>query len=98
MEQFQQIMNQIIGQAVQVAVQANREAMSSAISQQVNDKMVQELEYMMRINDEREEERFKVLDETLRSWQKESRSNAEAAATRLPFFRKRKFGRNGKKM
>jgi DNA-binding transcriptional MerR regulator len=98
LEQFQQIMNQIIGQAVQVAIQANHEAMSSAISQQVNDKMVQELEYMMRINDEREEERFKVLDETLRSWQKESRSNAEAAATRLPFFRKRKFGRNGKKM
>jgi DNA-binding transcriptional MerR regulator len=98
LEQLQQIMNHIIGRAVNVALQENHEAMSAEISRQVNDRMVQELEYMMRINDEREEERFKMLDESLRAWQKENKSSAEAAATKLPFFRKRRFGRNGKKM
>ncbi len=98
MEQFQQIMNQIIGRAIGQAMQDNNEILSQEISRQVNDKMVQELEYMMRINDEREEERFKMLDETLRAYQKESKGKAEAAATKLPFFKKKRFGRNGKKM
>lgn len=98
MEQFQQILNYMIGQAVSTAIQDNNEIMSTEISRQVNDRMVKELEYMMRINDEREEERFKMLDETLRSCQKENRSNAEAAVTRLPFFRKKRFGRSGKKL
>ncbi len=98
MEQFQQIMNQIIGRAIGQAMQENNEALSQEISRQVNDRMVQEMEYMMRINDEREEERFKMLDETLRAYQKEGKGKAEAAATRLPFFKRRKFGRSGKKM
>lgn len=98
MERFQQIMNQIIGRAVGQAIQDNNEALSDEISRQVNDKMIQELEYMMRINDEREEERFKALDETLRAYQKESKGKAEAAATKLPFFKKKKFGRSGKKL
>jgi DNA-binding transcriptional MerR regulator len=98
MEQFQQIMNRIIGQAVSLALQEQHEGMSAEISRQVNDRMVQELEYMMRISDEREEERFKMLDESLRAWQKENKGSAEAAVAKLPFFRKRRFGRNAKKM
>ncbi len=98
MEQFQQLMNQIIRGAIGQAIQENNEALSEEISRQVNDKMVQELEYMMRVNDEKEEERFKILDETLRSYQKENKGKAEAAATRLPFFQKKRFGRGGKKV
>ena len=98
MQRFQQIMNHIIGNAVGQAVRENSKAISGEISRQVNDRMVQELEYMMRISDEREEERFKMLDETLRACQKNGKSKAEAAATRMPFFRKKKFGRSGKKM
>jgi len=94
MEQFQQIMNHIIGQAIQ----ANNQALSEEISRQVNDRMVQELEYMMRISDEKEEERFKMLDETLRSYQRESKGRAEAAATKVPFLKRKKFGRSGKKL
>lgn len=94
MEQFQQIMNHIIGQAIQ----ANNDILSQEVSRQVNDKMVQELEYMMRINDEKEEERFKMLDETLRTYQKEGKGRAEAAAAKVPFFKKKKFGRSGKKL
>ena len=62
------------------------------------DRMVQELEYMMRISDEKEEERFKALDETLRAHQKDNQGKAEAAAARMPFFRKKRFGRSGKKL
>ena len=98
MEQFQTLMNQIIGNAVGQAMERSSEAMSEEISRQVSSHMVQELEYMMRISDEREEERFKMLDETLRAYQKESKGKAEAAVTRLPFFRKKKFGRSGKKL
>ncbi|MCD8083283.1 MAG: helix-turn-helix domain-containing protein [Clostridiales bacterium] len=98
LEQFQQLMNLVIGNAVGQAIRENNLALSEEISRQVNDRMVQELEYMMRINDEREEERFKMLDETLRAYQKDGKSRAEAAAARLPFFRKKKFGRSGKKL
>lgn len=94
MEQFQEIMNHIIGNAIQ----ANNDALSEEISRQVNDKMVQELEYMMRISDEKEEERFKMLDETLRAYQKEGKGRAEAAAAKVPFFKRKRFGRGGKKM
>ena len=98
MQRFQQLMNHIIGNAVGQAVKENSEAISGEISRQVNDRMVQELEYMMRISDEREEERFKMLDESLRAYQNNGKSKAEAAVTRMPFFRKKKFGRSGKKM
>ena len=98
MEQLQQLMNQVIGKAVGQAIQDNNEVLSDEISRQDNEKMVQELEYMMRINDERAEERFKTLDETLRAYQKESKGKAEAAATKLPFFKRKKFGRSGKKL
>ncbi len=97
LEQFQQLMNLVIGNAVGQAIQENNHALIEEISRQVNDRMVQELEYMMRISDEREEERFRMLDEALRAYQKEGKSKAEAAAARLPFFRKKKFGKNAKK-
>lgn len=93
LDQFQEIMNHIIGNAIGQAMKQSCAAMSSEISRQVSNHMVQELEYMMRVNDEREEDRFKMLDETLRTYQRESKGKAEAAATRLPFFRKRKSGR-----
>ena len=98
LEQFQELMNHIIGNAIGQAMRQNNEALSEEISRQVNDRMVQELEYMMRISDEKEEERFKALDETLRAYQKENKGKAEAAAARMPFFRRKKFGRSGKKL
>lgn len=94
MEQFQTIMNHIIGQALE----ANREQLSREVGDMVSDKVVKEFEYLMRVNDEKEEERFKQLDETIRSYQKNGKGRAEAAATKLPFFKKKKFGRSGKKM
>lgn len=94
MEQFQTIMNHIIGQALE----ANKEQLSHDVGDMVTNKVMKEFEYLMRISDEKEEERFKQLDETIRSYQKNGKGRAEAAATKLPFFKKRKFGRSGKKM
>lgn len=94
MEQFQTIMNHVIGQALE----ANREKLSNDVGEMVSDKVMKEVEYLMRVNDEKEEERFKQLDETIRSYQKNTRGRAEAAATKVPFFKKKRFGRSGKKM
>ena len=50
------------------------------------------------MGDEKAEERFKRLDETIREYQKEGKGRAEAAASRIPFFKKRRFGKKGKKL
>lgn len=92
MEQFQQIMNLIIGRALEV----NNEKLSQDVSSLVNEKVAKELEYLLRVSDEKEEERFRQLDETIRAYQKDGRG--EAAAAKVPFFRRKRFGRSGKKM
>ena len=98
MEQFQKLMNHIIGRAME----ENSEKLSQDISYLVHDKLLKEMEYLMRVPEEREEERFKNLDESIRACQRENQGKAEAAAslTVFPFFRlkKKKFGRNGNKL
>lgn len=96
-EQFKILLSQMIGQAIE----ENNEKLSQDISRMVSDKMLKELDYLMRVADEREDERFRQLDETIRICQREGRERAEAAASRIPFFpfnRKKKFGRNGNKL
>lgn len=87
MQQFQKIMNYIIGHALE----ANNEKLSQEISSQVNDRLSGELEELMRIRDERDEERFRQLDEIIRSYQRDSQGKAEAAAARIPFFKRKRF-------
>lgn len=98
MEQFQKIMNHIIGHAME----ENSEKLSQDISYLVHDKLMKEMDYLMRVADEKEEERFKQLDEAILNYQRENEGRAEAAASvsKLPFFRlkKKKFGRNGNKL
>ncbi len=95
MEQFQEIMNHIIGRALEV----NNERLSQDVSNLVNEKVIKEMEYLMNLKEEKEEERYKQLDELLRTYQKDNKGRAEAAASKIPFFnRKKKFGRNGKKL
>ena len=87
MEQFQEIMHHIIGRALE----HNNDQLSQDISCLVNDRVAKELEYLMRVGDEKAEERFKRLDETIREYQKEGKGRAEAAASKIPFFKRRKF-------
>lgn len=93
-EQFKGLMVQMIGQAIE----ENNEKLSQDISRMVNEKVVKELDYLMRVADERDEERFRQLDETIRLYQRENKGKAEAAATRVPFLqiglpKKKRFGR-----
>ena len=66
------------------------EEVSGTVSETVSDKVMKEVEYLLRVSDEKEEERFKQLDETIRAYQKNGKSRREAAAARMPFFRKKK--------
>lgn len=98
-EQFRSLMVQMIGQAIE----ENNEKLSQDISRMVNDKVLKEIDYLMRVSDERDEERFRQLDETIRMYQRENKGQAEAAAAKFPFLplhlnRKRRFGRNGNKL
>lgn len=110
MVQLQSIMNHIIGQAVEANMERISkeitkevsenvsESVSESISENVTDRVMKEVEYLMRVNDEKEEERFKQLDETIRAYQKNGKGRAEAAVTKMPFFKKKKFGKSGKKL
>lgn len=71
-EQFKDFLTQMIGQAIE----ENNEKLSQDISRMVNDKVLKEIDYLMRVADERDEERFRQLDETIRLYQKESRGRA----------------------
>ena len=86
---FRRCMNQVIGRAIR---RKDSEKLSQDVSYLVHDKLMKELEYLMRVSDEREEERFKRLDEVIRAYQRENQGRAEAAAAapgRFPFFRSR---------
>lgn len=99
MEQFQLIMNQIIGHALK----ENNERLSEELSLIVADKVAEEMDYQMKLLDEKEEARYKRLDDSIRACQREDKSKAEAAASliKMPIFKKTKkkrFGRSGKKL
>lgn len=114
MSQFQSVMNHIIGQAMDANMErisreiteevsenvseALTESISDTVSENVTDRVMREVEYLMRVSDEKEEERFRQLDETIRAYQKHGKGRAEAAATKVPFFKKKRFGKSGKKL
>ena len=92
MAQFQQMMNLIIGRALEV----NNEKLSQDISCLVKERLAGELELLLQESGQKEEERFRLLDETIRSFQKAGQE--EAAATKVPFFKRKRFGRGAKKL
>ncbi len=96
MEQFQEIMTKIIGKALEVNNRSLTGAISNEVSDRVSERVIKQMDYVMRENEEREEERFRKLDEAIRSRQK---ANAEAAAAVEENKRKKKkrvFGRKQK--
>lgn len=66
MSQFKAIMNQII----MSALKDNNTMLSDEISMNVTDGIIKEMNFLMRIREEKEEERFKKFDATLREYQK----------------------------
>lgn len=96
MEQFQEIMTKIIGKAMEANNRSLTGAISNEVSDRVSERVIKQMDYVMRESEEREEERFRKLDEAIRSRQK---ANAEAAAAMEESKRKKKkkvFGRKQK--
>ena len=74
----------------------NNEKLSQDISCLVKQRLAGELELLLQESGQKEEERFRLLDETIRSFQKAGQE--EAAATKVPFFKRKRFGRGAKKL
>lgn len=63
LDQFQAIMKQI----VKDAIQENNPALGKEVGDEVGVRVIKEMNYLMREQDEQEEERFRKLDEAIRS-------------------------------
>lgn len=63
-EQFQNMMTDIVRQAIQ----ENNRALGREVGEQVEEKVIKEMNYLMREQDEQEEERYRKLDEAIRSY------------------------------
>ncbi|MCI9126013.1 MAG: MerR family transcriptional regulator [Eubacterium sp.] len=71
MEQFQAIMNKVVCKALKESASE----LGKEVSGNVSETVLKEMNYLIRTQDEREEERFKKLDEAMRSKQKMSRKD-----------------------
>ena len=75
MKQFKYIMESIVMQALK----KNNALLEDGISE----KVIKEMDYLVRMKEEREEERFRILDEAIRKKQKRHK---EAAAAKVPVY------------
>ena len=89
MGQFKTIMNHIILDALK----ENNGVLSEEIGINVTDGVIREMSYLMRLKEEKEEERFKKFDATLRDYQK---SRMMTAATIDKNKKKSKFFKKNK--
>ncbi len=89
MGQFTAIMNHIISSALK----ENNGVLSDEISMHVTEGVVKEMSFLMRLQEEKEEERFKKFDATLREYQKSKQMTAAAndkGKRKSKFFKKNK--------
>lgn len=75
MGQFKTIMNSLIVNALQ----ENNSTLTENLSTDISESVIKEMDYLLRLKEEREEERYKRFDETIRDYQK---SRSEVAAAR----------------
>lgn len=95
MEEFEEIMRRIVGHAMK----ENSHIFGQEVGMHVSERVLKEMDYLMRLQEEREEKHFQNLDNTIRQYQ---RSKKEAAAAKMTvkapkkkrrkslFFQKRK--------
>lgn len=69
MEQFQEIISSIVTKAIT----DNNELLSNTVSTSVSDSVIKEMDYLLRMQDERDEARYKKLDENIRNHQRKSK-------------------------
>ena len=89
MQQFQCIMSRLIAEALE----DHTEKMGCEISTQVSGQVIKEMDYLLRMKEEREDERFRRLDETIRNSQKSRKEKAAIAKEekrKWNYFRQKK--------
>ena len=69
-------MKRIVGHAMK----ENSHVFGEEVSEQVSERVMKEMDYLMRLQEEREEKHFQNLDNTIRQYQ---RGKKEAAAARV---------------
>lgn len=85
MEQFQMI----LGNIVTAALLENNKNLSKELSQDISDSVIKEMDYLLRMKEEKEEERFKKFDEMVRGLQRDNKM----AAMRQTEKKKKLFGK-----
>ena len=88
--QFQEIIKNVVLDALQ----ENNVDLQKEMGRQVSDHVIKEVDYIMRVQDEKDEERFKKLDETIRNYQK---SRQEVAITQKEEKKRFHFRKKQKK-
>ncbi len=73
LDQFQEMMNQI----VKKAIEENNRALGQEVGEQVGDRVLKEMNYLMREQDEQEEARYRKLDEAIRGLHKKKEKNGK---------------------
>ncbi|MDY5576066.1 MAG: MerR family transcriptional regulator [Lachnospiraceae bacterium] len=86
-EQFRVILGGIVSQAIE----DNNEVLGKEVSSRVSDSVIKEMDYLLRLKEEREEERYKKFDEVLRNYQRGGREVAASVEKKGIFghFRKK---------
>ncbi len=70
MAQFRELMDDIVGRAIQ----RNNEELSQTIGKEVHEKVIKEMNYLMREQEEAQEERYRKLDAAIRGSFRNKRS------------------------
>ena len=89
MEQFKAVMSSIISNALK----ENNETITQEVSTNVTDNVIREMNYLVRLQEEKEEERFRKFDTTLREYQKSRTMSAltvDHKRKKSKFFKKNK--------
>lgn len=83
MAHFKYMMDSIVMQALR----KNNKALEDQISDQISDRIISEMDMLLKLQEEREEERYRNIDELIRQKQQ---GYKEAAATKVPAFSSKK--------
>ena len=86
LEQFQRILSDVVANALK----ENNRLLGQEVGDKVSDNLIKEMDYLMQMREQKDEERYKKLDETIRNYQalnreknQKSRGFVEKIKTRL---------------
>ena len=94
LEQFQLI----IGNMIAKAMQENNSVLSKDVSDRVSENVLKEIDYLVRMQEEKEEERFKKIDELIRNYQNGLKETALTSDKGKSSRRQSKFYKKNKRL